>query len=81
MGKLRSLVFRLTEFYYTYLHQDLITLRVFLFSANAFSKIPLIDTQLEEDSGSVRRDFNRFVASILTHISAIAEMQENSILM
>ncbi|KAK8380225.1 hypothetical protein O3P69_016684 [Scylla paramamosain] len=49
--------------------------------SNAFSKIPLIDTQLEEDSGSVRRDFNGFVASVLTHISAVAEMQENSILM
>lgn len=49
--------------------------------SNAFSKIPLIDTQLEEDSGSVRRDFNNFVASVLSHISAVAEMQENSILM
>lgn len=38
----------------------------------------MIDTQLEEDSGSVRRDFNAFVASVLSHVSAAAE---NSILM
>ncbi|KAK8719610.1 hypothetical protein OTU49_013916 [Cherax quadricarinatus] len=49
--------------------------------SNSFNQIPKIDTQLDEDSGSVRRDFNNFVASVLGHMSAVAEMQENSILL
>nr|XP_045619768.1 intraflagellar transport protein 22 homolog isoform X3 [Procambarus clarkii] len=48
--------------------------------SNSFNQIPKMDTQLDEESGSVRRDFNHFVASVLGHMSAVAEMQENSIL-
>ncbi|XP_042219355.1 intraflagellar transport protein 22 homolog [Homarus americanus] len=49
--------------------------------SSSFNQIPKLDTQLEEESGSVRRDFNNFVSSVLGHMSAVAEMQENSILM
>ncbi|XP_071542575.1 intraflagellar transport protein 22 homolog [Panulirus ornatus] len=49
--------------------------------SSSFNQIPNIDTQLEEDSGSVRRDFTNFIASVLEHMSAVAEMQENSILL
>ncbi|KAK7078854.1 Intraflagellar transport protein 22 [Halocaridina rubra] len=48
--------------------------------SNFFSQIPKIDIQLEEDSGSVRRDFSSFIATVLGDMSAIAERQENFIL-
>ncbi|KAK4297154.1 hypothetical protein Pmani_030402 [Petrolisthes manimaculis] len=50
--------------------------------SSSFNQVLTVDSQLEEDGVStVRRDFNDFVASVLTHMSAVVEMQENSILM
>ncbi|XP_068223177.1 intraflagellar transport protein 22 homolog [Palaemon carinicauda] len=47
---------------------------------SAFNPIPKIDTHIEEDGGGVRRDFSNFIGSVLSHMSAVAERQENFIL-
>ncbi|XP_037774441.1 intraflagellar transport protein 22 homolog [Penaeus monodon] len=45
-----------------------------------FNKISKIDTHLDDDSGSVKRDFNDFIASVMGHMSDVVERQENFIL-
>lgn len=53
---------------------------LFSVSATPFNKISKIDTHLDDDSGSVKRDFNDFIASVMGHMSDVVERQENFIL-
>ncbi|KAH9515141.1 Intraflagellar transport protein 22 [Bulinus truncatus] len=49
--------------------------------SNSFSKIPLLHTSLEEDSADkVRREFNKFLSSLVKAVSSNREQEELNIM-
>ncbi|BFZ18760.1 hypothetical protein BsWGS_21799 [Bradybaena similaris] len=48
--------------------------------SHSFDKISLVHTNLEEDADSVRRDFHRFLASLIKAMSSSREQEELNIM-
>lgn len=48
--------------------------------SNSFSKIPQIHTSLDEDAEAVRREFNRFLLSLVKAMSSNREQEELNIM-
>ena len=51
-----------------------------LFSASCFSNIPVVHTNIEEDSEAVRNEFSQFFAKLTLAMSDKREQEELSIM-